>query len=450
MMRLFKLIGFLVVFGFFGCGDGKLNLPIVMWGENDVAEKEPVSSSIPEMRSSSSVITPGSSSSSEVIEPSVSSSEEPEPSSSSRAVRSSSSKEYEDYPPLIPGDPSVGDVGLASRYWDACKPSGSWIGNLETQNGGTLPNPLVFARNCDKNGREMPLFFKQYEESYIDHQTGQPVLTTQLWQSTPCASGDDTQRVANWLGSPEYSSWQTNYPSNFPGGEAYTCTDQTPYIVNDTLSYAFAASDINDIGKCFLLQFTGRWKNGEGDDPPPRQPHVAVKGKMLIVMVNNTGVGKGYFDIMIPGGGIGNCKNALRKQLDLTTSEIEAGILGRETGGLLSECIFGGGTGSYANIETGFVGNRGNTGERVELAEWQECLRAKCNRAFSKNPELLKGCMWHADWLMAADNPEALYKEVACPQYLIDRYRASPQYNEPPKMPPGNVACMIDGTPCLP
>jgi hypothetical protein len=60
--------------------------------------------------------------------------------------------------------------------------------------------------------------------------------------------------------------------------------------------------------------------------------------------------------------------------------------------------------------------------ERASLEEIQECLRAKCNRAFKNNRDLLKGCLWHADWFMAADNPEAYYKEVDCPKYLLDRY----------------------------
>jgi hypothetical protein len=33
----------------------------------------------------------------------------------------------------------------------------------------------------------------------------------------------------------------------------------------------------------------------------------------------------------------------------------------------------------------------------------------------------MDACDWFVDWFEVADNPEFLYKEIPCPQALIDR-----------------------------
>jgi hypothetical protein len=141
-------------------------------------------------------------------------------------------------------------------------------------------------------------------------------------------------------------------------------------------------------------------------------------------MVNNFGVGETAFDIMIPGGGLGNY-NAYSEQLGLPEA-----LLGHRTGGLLAECTFE---------------DFGGMPERRTVEEHQECVRAKCNRTFASHPVHLKGCLWLADWFMGADNPEAYSKEVDCPKYLIDRYSSTmPFPKRPADLNPG-VACNVGG-----
>ena len=52
----------------------------------------------------------------------------------------------------------------------------------------------------------------------------------------------------------------------------------------------------------------------------------------------------------------------------------------------------------------------------------KQCLTNKCNETFGKNQDLLKGCLFLADWMEAAGNPVHKYKEVACPAELKAKY----------------------------
>ena len=133
--------------------------------------------------------------------------------------------------------------GYATRYWDCCKPSCSWLEN----SGG---NP---ARQCDVN-----------MNSILDFSA----------------------------------------KSKCDGGPATTCIDQIPMVINDNLAYAFAASPGNGpnvCGKCFELTFTGEGKY------ETQLNHQKLKGKKLVVISSNIGydVANGQFDILIPGGGVG-------------------------------------------------------------------------------------------------------------------------------------------------
>jgi hypothetical protein len=94
-------------------------------------------------------------------------------------------------------------------------------------------------------------------------------------------------------------------------GRAYMCANQSPWAVDDTTAYGFAAVKLS--GKtesdwccaCYELTFTSG----------------PVLGKKMIVQATNTGgdLGNNHFDIAIPGGGVGifnactsQCKFAVR------------------------------------------------------------------------------------------------------------------------------------------
>jgi len=423
-MRLF-LFAIALVLAVLGCSDGKLNLLLVFWGEHEES-----SSSMEIPSSSSYSIIPGSSSkyssssrgisscSSEEIQ-SSSSSEEIK-SSSSRGPRSSTSKTdslgytYEDYPTLEPGAPGV-KKGITTRYWDGCRPSCSYIGNIGK------PNPWVIGRACSKNGvGEIPLLYL--------HPRSNEWGT--YYKDVPCAKEPDD----DWPKSQTYKDWVSEHPDFPKESHAYTCFDMAPYAVNDTLAYAFAATLETTLpcGKCARLQFNSEWmydQNSEGESKP-RVTHRALKGKTLIVMANNTGtVAENHFDIMIPGGGLG-AFNCFAEQINETNER----NLGHRMGGLLSECSY--------NEATEF----NVVSDRFTLAQWQQCLETRCRRAFDKPnvpKHLLDGCLWHVEWFMAADNPEVEWVETPCPKYLVDKYNSTATTKLPDCYTAGT--CQIDG-----
>ena len=176
-------------------------------------------------------------------------------------------------------------------------------------------------------------------------------------------------------------------------GQGTTCTSQTPIIVSEKLAYAFAATPGNDntCGKCFALTFTGQGKY------ETKANHQALKGKTLVVMASNIGydVQGGQFDVMIPGGGVGafnGCAN------------MGWGDQGAQYGGLLSKC----------EDEVGYDGDL--------LTKRKQCLTEKCNKSFANDSEAKEGCLFLATWMEAAGNPLHTYKEVDCPQALIQKF----------------------------
>jgi len=177
-----------------------------------------------------------------------------------------------------------------------------------------------------------------------------------------------------------------NNTSSCNGGNAFTCWDMAPYSVNANTSYGFVATPASlgeQCGKCYQIQFKGG--SDRGNVP-------GISGKTLIAMASNIGydVENDHFDILIPGGGVG-AFDSFSRQLGVNNSE-----LGAQYGGLLTTCNFS-----------------------------KSCLIEKCNSIFSGKPNLLNGCLWHANWLEAVDNPTILYKEIDCPQELINKYRGN-------------------------
>lgn len=381
------LIPALALLSFSGCSDNNVKAEDAL-SSSSSALIEPLSSGgVMPLESSSSLedpLNPLSSSSVDPLNPLSSSSGDPlNPLSSSSVAPLLSSSSSFVVPPAssssIEGPVSYEKLtasnaksGWATRYWDACKPHCSWRENIDTN-----AVPFSICRNCSFNNEEIPAFTL----------------------------------------SPNVSQYWSGYEgtkNSCDGGVAYTCFDMAPIAINDTLAYAFGAApgaDESSCGKCFQLQFDGHGKNGD------KQAHTLLKGKTLILMSSNIGhdVGSGQIDVMIPGGGVG-AFDALSKQIGVAKDDLGVGF-----GGLLSTC-------------QQEIGNWD-----APAAQFQDCVAAKCRNLFGKDPkhaDLLRGCLWSADWFEAADNPTYLYKEVECPAYLVNKYNSTINTNKDNELSP--------------
>jgi hypothetical protein len=283
---------------------------------------------------SSAVIIP-TSSSSQFVTPNSSSNWVPPTSSwtapssssvpkSSSSVAKSSSSQGSQAPNIKVIQGGKSGSGYATRYWDSCKPHCAWEGK-----GGPV------ARTCQRDG------------------------------TTRAGSGES---------------------SVCDGGNAGTCFDQTPIIINNDYAYAFAATPGggNDCGKCYMLTFKGT--GADATNTPTDDAHRSIKGKKLIVMSNNIGydVNHGQFDIMIPGGGPGAFNGC---------SQMGISCAGAQYGGFLTKCNYK-----------------------------KDCLINMCNQEYGDKPSLKEGCLFLANWMNAANNPEVDYVEVECPSELTAKY----------------------------
>ena len=266
-----------------------------------------------------------------------------------------------------------GNNGWNSRYWDACKPHCAWISNgqegkTDTTSEESYQKGMTTARNCNIHDVEVPTF--------------------------TVGSGANVY----WFG---YEG-TNNACGNAKEKGVFTCTDMAPIAVNDSLSYAYVAGPGSQTtcGKCFHLQYNGSFKDASANNAA-KETHKALKGKHMVVMTSNIGhdVERGQFDLMLPGGGVG-AFDALSVQVNGKGINWGAGF-----GGFLTEC-------------------QSKLGYDNTLEKYQQCVRDMCDAAFGDAgfPNLLRGCMWFADWFMAADNPTYNWEEVECPQYLIDHY----------------------------
>ena len=283
---------------------------------------------------SSAVIIP-TSSSSQFVTPNSSSNWVPPTSSwtapssssvpkSSSSVAKSSSSQGSQAPNIKVIQGGKSGSGYATRYWDSCKPHCAWEGK-----GGPV------ARTCQRDG------------------------------TTRAGSGES---------------------SVCDGGNAGTCFDQTPIIINNDYAYAFAATPGggNDCGKCYMLTFKGT--GADATNTPTDDAHRSIKGKKLIVMSTNIGydVDHNQFDLMIPGGGPGAFNGC---------SQMGISCAGAQYGGFLTTC-------SYK----------------------KDCLINMCNQEYGNKPSLKEGCLFLANWMNAANNPEVDYVEVECPSELEAKY----------------------------
>ena len=162
------------------------------------------------------------------------------------------------------------------------------------------------------------------------------------------------------------------------GGAAYECDDFAPwYDAASNLSYGFAAYNASGCGVCYELQFTGESNGGAPAGA------AAIKGKQMIIQVINIGnIASGQFDLLIPGGGVG-------QETAGCTAQWGSVDLGVTYGGLLSEC----------NNDAA-------------------CMTGKCQSVFGSKATLLAGCNWFTGWFSSADNPAVIYKQVSCPAQI--------------------------------
>jgi hypothetical protein len=165
--------------------------------------------------------------------------------------------------------------------------------------------------------------------------------------------------------------------SSCSGGDSYACYDEAPKAVNDCLAYGYIAKSNPNCGGCYRIQFTGEGQYNV-NDPGSK----LLKGKQMVVKVSNTGgdVANNQFDLMIPGGGVGQF-NACGKQWGNND-------LGAQYGGFLTTC-----SGSYTAKK--------------------DCVRQQCMK-IPAGPAR-DGCIWFLDWFQAADNPKFTSQSTDCP-----------------------------------
>jgi len=247
-----------------------------------------------------------------------------------------------------------------SRYWDGCKPTCSWNNNASS-------SPHGLCKECDIDNNEI---------------------------------------------NPPSQAWNPDANSCLGGG-SYTCWDQVPFVspTDPNTAYGFGATNGVACGQCFEVTFDG----GQQFTNTPYATNRALSGKKLIIMGRNTGgdVGPNQIDFLVPGGGVGRF-DSFSKQLfgaAVTTNDNQSATdpnFRWRFGGLLKHCE-----------ET----LRYNSGT---LAQYQTCLRDECNRVFnnSRHSSLRQGCLFYADWMMAANNPTGTVRtNVTCPPELVARYR---------------------------
>jgi hypothetical protein len=294
---------------------------------------------------------------------------------------------------------AAAERGWASRYWDCCKPSCSWLGNV--------PSFLQPARQCDAAGATLPSDVVRQSMSACD------------------------------------------------GGDAFACMDQAPAVdpTHPKIAYAFAATPGANprglCGTCFKATFPGVDHLTRAD---PGSAALAAAGKTLYVMATNVGrdVTTNQFDVMIPGGGVGlfdACSRQWNVSARARSAAAGAGgepLLGAQYGGLLTQCQ----QEQWRERQQHHYPPPSQQSQHIDL---KACVRRKCDILFGSGtslppvPSLLSGCKWFADWYEAADNPAIDFTPVDCPAYFGDHLsgagfaRARADYLvsiAPPQAPP--------------
>ncbi|XP_060524586.1 endoglucanase-like [Cylas formicarius] len=210
-------------------------------------------------------------------------------------------------PEIVPVNGGVSGNGTTTRYWDCCKPSCGWL----------IPetNEQVPVQSCAVDG------------------------------VTPIDSNAQSGCDAS--------------------GSAYTCTNQQPWVINDTLAYGFVAAsftggvDNHKCCACVLLSFQGQ-----------------LEGKQLLAQITNTGdpLAENHFDIALPGGGVG---------------------------------IYNLGCISQWNApENGWGERYGGINSETECSELPDALQP--------------GCKFRFEFMEGVPNPPVTFYEVQCPRELSE------------------------------
>lgn len=256
---------------------------------------------------------------------------------------------------------SDGRQGFSTKYWDCCKAHCAWPENVSS---GQDPAPV-----CD-----------------INNNPTDPVIDQGTWLQGKPSGCDD--------------------PYN--ADAVFTCWNQSPWAVSDTLSYGFVATHAGgefSCGQCFQFDFDGQSRQTlESDYGVIDDGSASLEGKTMIVQVTNIGydvtqVANAYqFDIMIPGGGVG-AFNGCSAQWGVDNSQ-----LGATYGGFLQACY-------------------DMYGFNESHSTYKSCVEEMCNDVFSPAgmEDLLAGCLWYVNWMNVADNPAFKYKQVTCPDVLTSR-----------------------------
>jgi len=263
-----------------------------------------------------------------------------------------------------------------SRYWDGCKPTCSWV-----EHAGNSTHGLC--KVCNVNNEE--------------------VLTT------PAQVGPSRSSCGD-MGSAPY-------------GDTFTCWDMIPFVspTDPNVAYAYGATSGAACGTCFEVTF-----DGGRHEYPAYSTHKALVGKKVIIMGRNTGddVSGSQIDFMVPGGGLGRF-DSFSWQVFSNVNSYGAfdERLGLRYGGFVGRC-------------EPQIWNKYNWDYVTDVTEeFQECVRKSCNEVFTSPNQslLLQGCLFYADWMMAANNPTGTVRtNVECPQELIDRYKIGSGGNVPP------------------
>jgi len=202
-------------------------------------------------------------------------------------------------------------AGVTTRYWDCCKASCAWPGKATTVNSQPV-------KTCAKDGTTV-----------IDPNS-----------VNACGGGGS-------------------------GGPTYMCSNNQPFVKNNSLSFGFAAAAIAGQTEsqwccaCFELVFTSSTLAGN---------------KKMVVQVTNTGgdLSSNHFDIQIPGGGFG----------------------------------------IYDGCDSQWPSNVGKWGAQYGgLSSASQC---------SGLPSALQaGCNWRFGWFENANNPNIALTRTYCPNSIV-------------------------------
>jgi len=212
-----------------------------------------------------------------------------------------------------------------------------------------------------------------YTPKPAGNQSGQ---TTQYWDACKpsCSWGGKSGLQANSCDiSGKNIGHNDGDRSACDGGNAFTCMNQAPWKVGN-ISYGYVAVNDGSCGDCYQLDFPN--------------------GEVMVVMKSNIGSINGKFDIMIPGGGVGDF-DALTRQVK--NSGVNNPDMGARYGGF-----------------------------RLACNNSVSCVRDKCNSVFANLPDLKAGCLWYVNTLGGSpssfDNPSVKYQKVDCPAELKSRF----------------------------